>query len=96
MNPATNQSVPNPILLGTPGQQAYLVLYGTGIRHAGSLTAAINGVNLPLSFFGDQGQYPGLDQINLQVPSILAGSGLVNLVITVGGQAANTVTVRFE
>jgi uncharacterized protein (TIGR03437 family) len=74
----------------------YLVLYGTGVRHAASLTAAINGVNLPLFFFGAQGQYPGLDQINLQVPGILAGSGLVNLVITVGGQAANTVTVFLE
>jgi uncharacterized protein (TIGR03437 family) len=96
MNPATNQYAPNPIGLNTPGQQAYLVLYGTGLRHAGSLTAAINGVNLPLFFFGAQGQDPGLDQINLQVPNILAGSGLVNLVITVGGQAANTVAVVVE
>ena len=46
MNPATNQYVPNPIRLSTPGQQAYLVLYGTGIRHAGSLAAAINGVKI--------------------------------------------------
>jgi uncharacterized protein (TIGR03437 family) len=96
MNPATNQYVPNPISLSTPGQQVYLVLYGTGIRHAGSLTAAINGVNLPIFFFGAQGQSPGVDQINLQVPGILAESGLVNLVITVGGQVANTVTVFIE
>ena len=39
----------------------------------------------------------GLDQINLgPLPTILAGAGVVNLVITADGQAANTVTLAFQ
>ena len=30
---------------------------------------------MPVSYAGAQGQYPGLDQVNLQLPSSLAGSG---------------------
>jgi uncharacterized protein (TIGR03437 family) len=87
--------VPNPITLGT--DQVYLVLYGTGIRHAGSVTATVNGVSIPVVFSGAQGSFPGMDQLNLgPLPASLTGSGLVNLVITVDGQAANTVTIRIQ
>jgi hypothetical protein len=96
LNSTTNQFVPNPINLSTPGQQVVLVLYGTGIRHAASLTAAIDGVSLPVLFYGAQGQFPGLDQINLRLPNSLAGSGLVNLTIAVDGQAANPVTTILQ
>jgi hypothetical protein len=96
MNSATNQYVPNPIDVSTPGNQVFLVLYGTGIRYAVSPTATVNGVNLPVVFWGAQGQYPGLDQVNLQVPGTLAGAGLVNIVITVGGHEANTVTASIQ
>jgi len=95
-NTATNQYVPSPIELGPAGEQVFLVLYGTGIRHAGVLTASANGASLPVAYFGAQAQFTGLDQINLQVPRSLAGSGLVNLVITVDGTPANTVTLYIE
>jgi uncharacterized protein (TIGR03437 family) len=45
----------------------------------------------PVQYFGAQGQYPGLDQINLQVPAGLAGAGVLNLAVT-AGQPANAVT----
>jgi hypothetical protein len=41
-----------------------------------------------------QGQYPGLDQVNVRLPRSLAGRGEVNIALTVDGKAANTVTVR--
>jgi uncharacterized protein (TIGR03437 family) len=88
---------PNPINVGTPGTQVYLVLYGTGLRHAGSVTATVNGLSVPVVYYGAQGGYDGLDQINLgPLPTILAGAGVVNLVITADGQAANTVTLAFQ
>jgi uncharacterized repeat protein (TIGR01451 family) len=97
LNPGSNTFNANPINLGTTTDQVYLVLYGTGIRHAASLTATLNGVSVPVVYFGAQGAYPGLDQINLgPLPASLAGAGLVNLVITVDGQVANTVTVSFQ
>jgi uncharacterized protein (TIGR03437 family) len=95
-NPATKQYDDAPINLGPAGEQVYLVLYGTGIRHAGAVAASVNGVSLPVAYFGAQSQYPGLDQLNLQVPASLAGAGLVDLVVTVDGQPANTVTFDIE
>jgi uncharacterized protein (TIGR03437 family) len=92
-----NPAVPNPVKLGTPGDQVVLVLYATGLRNAKTVTATINGVAVPVAFYGAQGQYVGLDQINLgPLPSSLAGTGSVNVVITADGQPANTVTVTFQ
>ncbi|MBV9507530.1 MAG: hypothetical protein JO323_21255, partial [Acidobacteriia bacterium] len=88
---------PIPINLSTPGDQVYLVLYATGLRHGASLTAAVNGAAIPVAFFGAQSVNPGLDQINLgPLPASLAGAGQANIVVTVDGQAANTVTVSFQ
>jgi hypothetical protein len=85
-----------PIDLGPPSDQVVLVLYGTGIRHAASLTATLNGATLPVLFFGAQGQYAGLDQINIVLPRSVAGAGLVNIRISADGQAANSVTVAIQ
>ena len=96
-NSGSNTFTPNPINLGGAGDQVYLVLYGTGIRHAGTVTATVNGVSVPVVYFGAQGSYPGMDQINLgPLPASLVGAGPVNLVITVDGQSANTVAVSFQ
>jgi hypothetical protein len=89
-----NTFAPNPINLGEPGDQVFLILYGTGFRHAASMNAIVNGVNVPVTYIGAQGTYAGLDQINLgPLPRGLAGAGLVNLIVTADGKAANTMTV---
>jgi uncharacterized protein (TIGR03437 family) len=96
-NAATGSFEPNPVSLATPGDQVFLVLYGTGLRHAAALTATINGVSVPVVFFGAQGTYAGVDQINIgPLPASLAGAGLVNVVISADGQAANTVTMSIQ
>ena len=85
--------VPQPISLGSPDDTVVLELFGTGLRHMSStsvVTATINGQNLPVLFAGAQGQYTGEDQINVQVPHGLAGSGTVSLVLTVHGTVDNT------
>jgi len=88
---------PNPISMSAPGDPVYLVLYGTGIRHASAVTAAINGVNLPVAFCGAQGTYEGLDQLNLgPLPRNIGAVGVVNLAITADGQTANIVTLAIE
>jgi large repetitive protein len=86
----------NPVSF-TSGDPVFLILYGTGIRHySSSVTATVNGVSVP-ALAVPQPTYPGLDQINLgPLPSSLAGAGTVNIVITVDGQAANTVTVTIQ
>jgi uncharacterized protein (TIGR03437 family) len=74
--------------------QTALELFGTGIRgHSPSgVTCTIGGVSVPVLYAGAQGQYPGLDQVNVSLPASLANRGEMNIVLTVDGQAANTVT----
>ena len=87
-----------PIDLGS-AFPVYLSLYGTGIRHVTSLAnvmCTIGGVNAPVLFAGAQGEYPGLDQVNVQLPLALRGAGEVDLNLTVDGQPANTVRVNLH
>jgi uncharacterized protein (TIGR03437 family) len=88
-----------PIDLGAAGDQVFLSLFGTGIRKRSSLAnvrCTIGGVDAPVSFAGDQGQFVGLDQVNLQIPTSLRGYGDANIVLSVDGQVANTVTIRVQ
>jgi len=89
---------PVPVLIGTGENRIFLTLYGTGFRNApaGSVTATIGGTAATVQFAGAQPSYPGLDQVNIQVPSSLRGAGKVTLQLTVNGIAANPVTVAFQ
>lgn len=76
-----------------------LWLFGTGVRNRSSLsgvTCRINGISAPVQFAGAQGQYAGLDQINVQLLNSMQGAGTVNLVLTVDGQEANTVQIEIK
>jgi uncharacterized protein (TIGR03437 family) len=87
-----------PIALTPAADTFYLLLYGTGFDQgtASTLTVTINGKNYTPSFVGPQGTYAGLDQINVLLPSSLAGSGTVNVSITVNGTVSNTGTIAFQ
>ncbi len=94
---AGNAFQPNPVNVNAPEMQVYLVMYGTGLRHATTLTATINGVSVPVVYFGAQGQFDGLDQVNIgPLPPTLAGAGLVSLVITAASQTANAVAIDIQ
>jgi uncharacterized protein (TIGR03437 family) len=85
-----------PIDLGTASDTVYLSLYGTGIRGRSApsaVAAMIGGTLVNVLYAGSQPNYPGLDQVNLQLSSQLRGRGNVPIVLTVGGTAANVVTV---
>jgi uncharacterized protein (TIGR03437 family) len=81
---------------GGAGDTVYLSLYGTGIRNRSALTAVsatIGGLNATVQYAGAQGQFVGLDQVNLIVPREIAGRGDVDVVLTVDARAANTVRI---
>lgn len=87
-----------PLNLGPPGTQAVLTIYTTGFRGRTSLagvTARIGDVPCDVLYAGAQGQFPGLDQVNITVPSTLADRGELPLVISVDGRAANTMLLSF-
>ncbi len=88
-----------PLDVGTPGQELVVTLYGTGLRNISSLqnaSASVGGVSAGLLYVGAQGQFPGLDQVNLVIPRSSAGAGEVPVVLTVDGQTANAVTVNVK
>jgi uncharacterized protein (TIGR03437 family) len=81
-----------PVAPGSPGAPTILELYGTGIRGRADLaavTATVGGTNAPVLYAGPQSQYPGLDQVNLELPPGLTPGQTVDIVITVAGLRAN-------
>lgn len=96
---ATQQRyIPLPIDLGPPADQVYLIVFGTGLRFRNSLsavTATLGGTNLEVLYAGQQGEFVGLDQVNIgPIPRSLAGRGEMNLALTVDGKTANAVSAN--
>ena len=94
---ANQNVIPLPVSLSPSTNQVFLIMYGTGIRHAGTVTATVGGKSVPVAFAGAQGSFIGEDQVNIgPLPQTLAGAGLANIVITADGQTANTVSVTIQ
>jgi uncharacterized protein (TIGR03437 family) len=86
-----------PISLGDASSRLILMLYGTGIRgFASTPSVTIGGAASQVLGAAAQSEYPGLDQVNVQVPRSLAGRGDVEIVVTVDGIAANPVRVTIR
>ena len=96
-DPTQNKFVPTPINLGPPDEQVILVLFGTGIRYYSSMnkvSAKIAGVETAVDYAGPQGQFVGLDQVNLRIPRSLIVGGEVDLILTVDGKPSNPVRIH--
>jgi len=91
-DPATRAVAPIP---AAPGDQIYLILYGTGMR-GGPATATVGDVAVPVAGPVAQGQYQGLDQINLGPLPIQIGYGQKEIVVRQGEDLSNAVTVAFR
>ena len=86
-----------PIDLGSVGDIVVVTFFGTGLRKNSGLAnvhATIGGVDSPALFAGAQGEFVGLDQINVQLPTSLRGRGDVSVVFNIDGQSSNTVTIN--
>jgi uncharacterized protein (TIGR03437 family) len=86
-----------PINMGSATDKVYLTIYATGVAAAGigNVIVSVNGVNLSPLYAG-YGGYSGVDQINVQLPASLAGSGTVAVQVTASGIAANTVQIDIQ
>lgn len=84
------QIEPAPIRFGPENEQLLLLVFGTGVRSRSSLevvSASLGGTSARVLYAGAQGDFPGLDQINLSLPRSLAGSGDQELLISIGNGA---------
>ena len=95
-DPRTGGAVP--IDLGSEGDQVFLLLFGTGFRgFTQAVTATVSGESVRVLGAVPQGEFVGLDQVNIgPLPRSLAGGGDVNIVLTADGEQANTVTVNIR
>jgi uncharacterized protein (TIGR03437 family) len=94
---SVTETITGPIDFGQ--DELHLVLYGTGLRNRSSLSdvrCVLNGEALPVEYAGPQGQYPGLDQVNVKLPPSLRGAGLVKVQLSVGVSTANTAELVFQ
>jgi uncharacterized protein (TIGR03437 family) len=85
--------------LDVSGGNTALVLYGTGIQNRAALsdvTVTIGGQTLPAAYAGAAPNYAGEDQVNVLLPASLAGSGTVNVSVTVSSIASNVVTLSIQ
>lgn len=88
-----------PIDQGLPGDQSFLILFGTGIRAAGvssNVFATIGGVQVEVLYAGPQIDFTGLDQINLVLPATLTGSDDVEIRLIASGIESNSVMIRIK
>ena len=94
------ESIQNPIDLAIAGDKVYLQLYGTGWRGRTNLNAvklALGGTPLIVEYAGAQPQFFGLDQINVLLPTSLAGRNrTLDLVSYVDGWAMNVVQCKVK
>jgi uncharacterized protein (TIGR03437 family) len=101
--------VPAPFDVMVNGKPNFLVLFGTGFRHAvatnpgdengvaESVRVTIDGLEAKVHYAGAQGQFIGLDQINVEFPATLpAGARRVEVVVTLNGVEANRVTILLK
>ncbi|MEP7271386.1 MAG: heme-binding protein [Acidobacteriota bacterium] len=80
---------------GTMWHPNYLALFGTGLGRATNIRVRVGGVEITPMYAGPQGNFAGLDQINLALPANLA-PGVVDLMIAAGGTTSNSVQLRLQ
>lgn len=76
--------------LGPETDQVYLILLGMGLRNRSSLAGVsvkFGDLEAPVAYAGPQGEYAGLDQVNVRLSRSLAGRSGPRL--TVDGKSAN-------
>ncbi|HEX3875429.1 MAG TPA: DUF3500 domain-containing protein [Bryobacteraceae bacterium] len=99
LNSSTNQYEAVPLTVASGSDQLYLILFGTGFRNRSSLanvSVTVGSASAQVTYAGAQGSYTGLDQANIVIPSSLAGSGNVNVVLTVDGVSSNPVSINIK
>lgn len=73
-----------------------LKFYAAGVRDASELHVHMGGQEVPVVSFGASGQFPGLDEVTVEVPRSMAGMGDVEVSLKADGQAAEPIHIRIQ
>jgi uncharacterized protein (TIGR03437 family) len=82
--------------LGGSTDTVHVSLYATGIRGARTVQAFVAGQPATLQYAGAQGEYQGLDQVNVVIPKTLAGMGEVSVYLVADGKVSNMTTIKIQ
>ncbi len=77
----------------TNGGPTFLSLFLTSFDTTTAPIVWVGGTSVHVQYFGTQGTYPGMQQINVQLPPALQGVGRVELVVEQNGRRSNAVEV---
>jgi len=78
-----------PFSTTTNGQPTYVSMYVTGLGLSTKPTVTIGGIAVDVAWFGNAPGYVGLQQINLMLPSGMAGVGRAPVTVMSNGQVSN-------
>jgi len=83
-----------------------LLVYATGLGAtvkqgaysvtSSTVTAVVNGVQIPVSFAGLAPEYIGLYQVNVPIPTSIPPGSAVSLLLKEGGQQSNSIQVAIQ
>jgi hypothetical protein len=73
-----------------------LHFYASGVSDASEVHVQIAGQEVPVRYFGASGQFPGLDEVSVELPRSLSGIGDADVVLTVDGETASPVRIHIQ
>lgn len=85
-----------PISVGGGQDPVVVLFFGTGIRGTSSVEAFLDGEPAPVVGYGEQLEFVGLDQVNVQIPDALTGAGVIEAYLVVDGIRTNSVTIEIQ
>jgi uncharacterized protein (TIGR03437 family) len=66
------------------------------VSDASEVHVQIAGQEVPVRYFGASGQFPGLDEVSVELPRSLSGIGDADVVLTVDGETASPVRIHIQ
>jgi uncharacterized protein (TIGR03437 family) len=85
-----------PIDLGMSSDAVTLKFYAAGVSGASEVHVQIAGEEVPVSYAGASGYFPGLDEVMVQLPRSMAGRGATEVTLTADGQTAPPVHIHIQ
>jgi hypothetical protein len=85
-----------PVDLGDSSDKVALQFYASGVRDASEIRVQIAGHDVPVLYAGPADHFAGLDEVSVAVPRSMAGSGNVDVELTVDGRSASPVHIQIQ
>jgi len=86
----------SPVDLGDSSDAVALQFYASGVRDGSEVHVQIAGRDVPVLYSGPAHYFAGLDEVTVKVPRSMAGSGDVQVELTVDSHTASPVHIQIQ